>query len=82
MHLAHRNDLDSLRRHRLSSGITPAQFEMDALRFDEMHLRAEARAELRPADKSGAGNRPAVVLTNLRVAIMRLFQSVTARAPG
>lgn len=49
MQFDHHKDFHNSMNTRLRSGITPALFELDALRGDEMLLRARTGAALREA---------------------------------
>ena len=46
MHYDHNHELHNAMKNHLRAGITPALFEMDALRLDEMRLRLSARTNI------------------------------------
>ena len=79
MHLDHRNNYQNSMKHRLHSGITPAQFELDALRLDEMLLRAQAYAALRTARTTQTKIRRAKFRMTLKIALLQFGQLVTPK---
>lgn len=47
MYYDHKHELHNAMKNHLRAGITPALFEMDALRLDEMRLRLAAPTNIR-----------------------------------
>lgn len=79
MHINHMNAYQNSMKHRLHSGITPAQFELDAQRLDEMVLQAQANAASRTASATQTKIRHAKIRQTLKIALSQFGQLVTPK---
>lgn len=76
MHFNYMNDYQNTMKHRLHSGITPALFELDALRLDEILLQAQANAASRTAGAMQTKIRHANFQQALKIALSQFGQLV------
>lgn len=79
MHLNHINDYQNSMKRRLNSGITPAQFELDALRLDEMVFQAQSNAALRAAAATQPKSQRAKPWVTFKVTLSQFRRLVAPR---
>ena len=77
MHLDHIYNYQSSMKRRLHSGITPAQFELDALRLDGILLQVQANAALRESRANQTKKQRAKSRMTLKIALSQFGQLIT-----